>query len=67
MPIEFMNALVDKCFMLLDYDTSCITLTAMIRENRQLVADEPVEFTLRNNWLKFETAGKLPIVLEEFM
>ena len=35
----------------------------MIRENRQLVTDELVE--LRNNWLNFKTAGKLPIILEE--
>ena len=36
----------------------------MIRENRQYVTDEPVEF--ENNRLKFKTAGKLPIILEEF-
>jgi hypothetical protein len=37
----------------------------MIRENRQLVADEPVEF--ENDWLKFKTARKLPIILEAFI
>ena len=37
----------------------------MIGENRQLVTDEPV--SLRNNRLKFKTAGKLPIILEEFI
>ena len=37
----------------------------MIGENRQLVIDEPVEF--ENNRLKFKSAGKLPVVLEEFI
>ena len=38
----------------------------MIGENRQLVANEPVEF--ENNRLKFfKTEGKLPIILEEFI
>ena len=37
----------------------------MIGENRQLVTNEPVEF--ENNRLKFKTAGKLPIILEEFV
>ena len=37
----------------------------MIRENGQLVTDEPVEF--ENNRLKFKDAGKLPIILEEFI
>jgi hypothetical protein len=37
----------------------------MIGENRQLVTNEPVE--LRNNRLKFKIAGKLPIILEEFI
>jgi hypothetical protein len=32
----------------------------MIGENRQLAANEPVEFG--NNQLKFKTAGKLPII-----
>ena len=36
----------------------------MIGETRQLVTDEPVEF--ENNRLKFKTAEKLPIILEEF-
>ena len=36
----------------------------MIGENRQLVTNESVEF---ENWLKFEAAGKLLIVLEEFI
>jgi hypothetical protein len=31
-----------------------------IRENRQFVTDESVEF--RNNWLKFKTAGNLVIM-----
>ena len=39
-------------------------LDTMIRENRQLVTNEPVEF--ENNQLMFKTAGKLPIILEEF-
>ena len=34
----------------------------MIGENQQLVTYEPV--SLRNNLLKFKTAGKLPIILE---
>ena len=34
-------------------------------ENTQLVTDEPVVFG--NNRLKFKTAGKLPIILEEFV
>ena len=42
-----------------------LKLDTMIRENRQLVKDEPVD--LRNNWLRFKTAGKLPIILEEFI
>jgi hypothetical protein len=37
----------------------------MIGENRQLVTNEPVD--LRNNRLKFKTAGELPIILEEFI
>ena len=37
----------------------------MIGENRQLVTNEPVEFG--NNRLKFKTAGKIPIILEEFI
>ena len=37
-----------------------------VGESRQLVTNEPVEF--ENNWMKLETtAGKLPIVLEEFI
>jgi hypothetical protein len=36
----------------------------MIGENRQLVTDELVD--LRYNRLEFKTAGKLPIILEEF-
>ena len=42
-----------------------MTSRAMIGENRQLVTNEPV--SLRNNWLKFKIAGKLPITLEEFI
>ena len=37
----------------------------MIGENRQLVTIELVEF--ENNQLKFKTAGKVPIILEEFI
>jgi hypothetical protein len=37
----------------------------MIRENWQLVTDEPVEF--ENNRLKFKIARKLPLILEEFI
>ena len=37
----------------------------MIGENRQLVRDKPVE--LRNNRLQFQTTGKFPIILEEFI
>ena len=37
----------------------------MIGENQQLVADEQVEF--EKNLLKFKTAGKSPIILEEFI
>ena len=37
----------------------------MVGEIRQLVINEPVEF--ENNRLKFKTAGKLPIILEEFI
>ena len=45
---------------------SLATLSAaMIGENRQLVTNEPVEFG--NNRLKFKTAGKIPIILEEFI
>ena len=36
----------------------------MIGENRQLVTDELVEFE-KLNQLKFKTAGKLPVILEE--
>ena len=36
----------------------------MNKENRPVVPNEPVEF--ENNWLKFKTSGKLPIILEEF-
>ena len=39
--------------------------SSMIGENRQLVTDEPVD--LKNNRLKFKTAGKLPVILEEFI
>ena len=39
----------------------------MIGENRQLVTDEPVKLSLRNNRFKFKTAGKLPVILEEFI
>jgi hypothetical protein len=39
----------------------------MIEENRQLVTDEPVEFETGNNRSTFKTAGKLPIILEEFI
>ena len=35
----------------------------MIKENRQLVTNEPV--SLRINRLKLKTTGKLPIILEE--
>ena len=35
-------------------------------ENRRLVTDEPA-VSLRNNQLKFETSGELPIILEEFI
>ena len=35
----------------------------MIGENQQLVTDEPVKFEKYR--LKFKTAGKLPIILEE--
>jgi hypothetical protein len=35
----------------------------MIGENRQLVTNEPL--SLRNNPLKFKTAGELPINLKE--
>jgi hypothetical protein len=38
----------------------------MIGENRQLVANEPVELG-NNQWKFVKTAGKLPIVLEEFI
>ena len=34
-------------------------------DNRQLVTNEPVEFEV--NGLKFKIAGKLPIILEEFI
>ena len=37
----------------------------MIGENRQLVTNEPV--SLRNNRLKFETTGKSPITLDEYV
>ena len=37
----------------------------MIGENRQLVTDD--RLSLRNNRLKFKTAGKLPVILEEFI
>jgi hypothetical protein len=37
----------------------------MIGENRQLITNEPVES--RNNRLKFKAAGKLPIILDEFI
>ena len=37
----------------------------MIRENRQLVIDEPVEF--EKNRLRFKAAEKLLTVLEEFI
>ena len=36
----------------------------MIGENWQLVTNEPVEF--EKYWLKLKTAGKLPVILEEF-
>ena len=38
-------------------------ISPLLGENWQLVTDEPVE--LRNNRLKFETSGTLPIILEE--
>ena len=41
--------------------------SAMIREKRQWVANEPADRGMRNNRLKFETAGNLPIVSEEFI
>ena len=39
---------------------------SMIGESQQLVT-EMNWLSLRNNWLKFETAGKLPIILGEFI
>ena len=39
---------------------------AMIGENWQLVTNEPVS-SLRNNRLKFKTAGKSPVILEEYI
>ena len=39
----------------------------MIGEDRQLVADEPVEFEKYGNRLKSKTAGGLPIILEEII
>ena len=38
-------------------------LAPMIGENRQLVTNEPL--SLRNNRLKFKTAGQAPVILEE--
>ena len=38
----------------------------MVRENRQLVTDKPVEFE-KTPLGRFKTAGKLPIALKEFM
>jgi hypothetical protein len=35
--------------------------------NRQLVADEPVDEFEKYSRLRFKTAGKLPIGLEEFI
>ena len=37
----------------------------MNMENRSLVTNESVEF--ENNWLKFKTSQKLPIILAEFV
>ena len=39
---------------------------SMIGENWELVTDEPVGRVSENNRLKFETAEKLPMILEEF-
>ena len=45
---------------------SAVNRSVNIRSvNRQLVTDEAVEF--ENNRLKFKSAGKLPIILEEFI
>ena len=38
---------------------------SMIGENRQLVTDEPVEVEIYRS--RFTTAGKLLVILEEFM
>ena len=43
------------------------SIESMIGENGQLVTDELVESLRNNNQLKFKTAGKLPIILEEFI
>ena len=44
-----------------------IMFASMIRENRRLVTDEPVEFE-NNNRSKFKTVGgKSPIILKEFI
>ena len=40
-------------------------IRAIIRENRQLVTDGPVEFG--NHRLKSKTAGDIPVILEEFI
>jgi hypothetical protein len=37
----------------------------MIKDNRQLVADGPVEF--ENKQLKFNTSKELPTILDGFM
>ena len=45
--------------------TKIMASGALIGENQQLVTYEPAEF--ENNWLKFNTARKLPSILEEFI
>ena len=49
-----------------DNSLSSSQFHAMIGENRQLVTNKP-RLSLKNNRLKFKTAGNLPIISEEII
>jgi hypothetical protein len=62
--IAFITAPTKTLWLLMSpYSTQYCLMTA--RENQQLVTNEPVGFW-ENNQLKFKTAGKSLIILEEF-
>jgi hypothetical protein len=51
--------------VLLNLNSPVDCFPAMIGANQQLITVQMNRLSLRNNRLKLETAGELPIVLEE--